>query len=369
MTNPSDIDHSSTLEKEHIAMTIEEIPSLGFGNPNAKIGITERMKDPVQAELIEKAAEFIKSGELFVPIDNEDDGCIDGRIANLVVLIKDLDLNEEAVPIEGQGHERAKVAGGGYITTLAMYIAAKYDAGTVESDIKAVAELLTEKGIYCGAHTGEHSNAEGHTTDCGANDRIDEILRSAATYAGEIRATAEALIGIAGLKISDTVAEATRLNWREVAESEVYFQNSNGQSRFTVIKEGIADAQVRSASEKPVAVSKDLSGSHKEAFIVVNYKQDQTLSQRKLQEKLAKEFPDVDPLELPQAFVVDVWRIVKLASALVEADAKAKKQAPEHTQESWNSVDLETAIYAGVAYQLATAATLTDGTLRNFIVK
>ena len=250
-----------------------------------------------------------------------------------------------------------------------MYIAAKFNTGSVEGDLKAVTELLTSEGVYCGAHTGEHSTSEGHTTDCGANDRLDEILRSAVTYSAQIRATAEALIAVAGLKISGDVIVNAQDRWGAAANDETYFENSNGESRFTVVKAGIADAQVRSGAEKPVAVSKDLAGSHKEAFIVVNYRQDETLSQRKLQEALQREYPEVDPLELPQAFVVDVWRIVKLASALVEADAKAKAEAPEELKASWVPVDLETAIYSGVAYQLATAATLTDGSLRNLIVK
>lgn len=369
MPDKSDSDVYLRTEKERVAMEITEISPLGFGNPNAKISLTECMKDPLQAELIERAGELIKSGELFVPVDKEDDGCIDGRIANLVVLIKDLELHEEIIPIENQGHERAKVAGGGYITALAMYIAAKFNTGSVEADLEAVTELLTNEGVYCGAHTGEHSTPEGHTTDCGANDRLDEILRSAVTYSAEIRGTAEALIGVAGLKIADGVIEGAQQNWQLAAENEAYFESSNGESRFTVIKAGIADAQVRSGSEKPVAVSKDLAGSHKEAFIVVNYKQGETLSQRKLQDALQKEYPDVDPLELPQAFVVDAWRIVELASALVEADAKAKAEATPEAQATWAVITLESAIYSGVAYQLATAATLTDGTLRNLIAK
>jgi hypothetical protein len=349
MTNPSDIDYSSNFEKEHPHMTITEIEPLGYGNPDAHISITERLKDPLQREMIDRVGEIINLGELFVAVDKDDDGCIDGRIASFVSFINAELHDIETKPIEDQGHERAKVAGGGYVTALAMYIAAKFNNGSVEGDLKAVTALLTEQGVYCGAHTAGSPHPVGEATGCGANDQLDEILKTAVKYAAEIRGHAEALIGIAGLKVSDDVIRDVNDRWDKAANDPAYFEGSNGNTRFADIKDAMVDAQVHSGSENPVAVSKNLDGSHQEAYIVVNFKQGYTLSQRTLQETLVKEYPDVNPLELPQAFVVDAWRVVKLATALVEADS---------------TIDLEAALYAGVAFQLATAARLTDGTLR-----
>jgi hypothetical protein len=73
------------------------------------------------------------------------------------------------------------------------------------------------------------------------------------------------------------------------------------------------------------------------------------MSQVKFAHTLSEEFPERASENLAQAFVVDAWRIVELAEASVEKD------------------EVEEAIYAGVMYQVATAATLTDGSLRTFI--
>lgn len=52
---------------------------------------------------------------------------------------------------------------------------------------------------------------------------------------------------------------------------------------------------------------------------------------------------------LPQAFVVDAWRVVELAQLAGLSDETR-----------------EAATYAAVLYQLATAATLTDGSQKIF---
>lgn len=352
MPNSTDNEYTSSSEKESIVMTITEHEPLGFGNPDAHISIVEKMKDPLQSEYIEKTAEFIKTGEFFVAVDKDDDGCIDGRIATLVTFIKDSQTGFVTEPIADEGHERAKVAGGGYMTALAMYIGAKFNSGSIEEDLAAVTELLTKEGVYCGAHTAGNNGPDAPKCGCGANDDIDKILIAAVTHAAKIRETTEALMSVAGVTIEGNIVAAVEKNLKRSSEDESYVAGSTGTSRFTAIKNGIAEAQTTAGVESPVAVSKDLIGSHQEAFIVLNYKDGTTLSQRQLQEKLAQEYPDADPLELPQAFVVDVWRIVELAKAISDADAE---------------IDFATALQAGVNYQLATAAHLTDGSLKVLI--
>lgn len=335
-------------------MNITELPPLGFGNPDAHISIVEKSQDPTQLERLDKAGEFIQSGEFFVAVDKQDDGCIDGRIATLVTFIKDAAEGFETAPVADEGHERAKVAGGGYMTALAMLIGVKFNGGSIEADIKAVTELLTEQGVYCGAHTAGNNDLSGPSCGCGANDAIDAIIKAAVTHAAEIRETTAALMAAGGITIDESIVHRVEENFAKAATDEAYFEGSTGTSRFGAIKEGIADAQVASGSENPVAVSKDLAGAHQEAYVVVNYAEGTTLSQRQLQEALVQEYPDIDPLELPQAFVVDVWRIAQLAKALAASDV---------------TIDFETAFQAGVNYQLATAAHLTDGSLRVVIAQ
>jgi len=355
MSNPPEADDFSGFEKEPHTMIIE-IEPLGFGNSEAKISITERMKDLLEATMINRQGEIILEGQEFVAVDNKDDGCIDGRIAHLVRFINSANF-EEQESLADQGHERAKVAGGGYITALAMYIATKFNTGSADGDLAAVTALLTSEGVFCGAHTGEHSNPDDHVTDCGANDKIQKILVRAVEFAGNIREKTEALLAVAGVTLDPETAASVdgkmQSAWGKAADSD-YFDGSDGDSRMLVIKQAMVDAQNISGAEKPVAVSKDLAGKHNESFIVVNYNDGTTLSQRQLQERLMAEFPDVPVEKLPQAFVVDAWRIVELATALNKAD---------------ETLDMTTLLYSGVAYQLATAAELTDGSLRVIIAK
>ena len=70
---------------------------------------------------------------------------------------------------------------------------------------------------------------------------------------------------------------------------------------------------------------------------------------------MRERFPDSEDSELPQVFVVDVPRIVELAQAV------SLNKPVENA--------FAIALQAGVSYQLATAATLTDGSLRVFINK
>ena len=63
-------------------------------------------------------------------------------------------------------------------------------------------------------------------------------------------------------------------------------------------------------------------------------------------------FPGVDEAEFPQVFPLDAPRIGELATALADDEGEVVKAAQ-----------------AGFAYQLGTAAELTDGTLPVFVIK
>lgn len=174
-------------------------------------------------------------------------------------------------------------------------------------------------------------------------------MRTAGAYHDQIGETTRALLDVGGVIYQETAYGGAVMHWQALAGDEEYFASDSGRERFAAIVESIAAQQDDTA--KPVAVSKRLEGDHKEDFIVINYVPGKTLSQRLLQQKLREKFPDLPSEQLAQAFVVDVPRIVELAKAVAE-----------------NEDEFMAALHAGVAYQLATAATLTDGTLRNFIV-
>lgn len=233
------------------------------------------------------------------------------------------------------------------MTGLAMRHAIGEHKQSPAEDIRALGDVLTGAGIVCGAHEDTHAAGEG--TGCGANDKYRLILQNVGKFQEQIAVTTAALLEVGGVGFKDTAYGAAMMHWQALAGDDEYFVADSGRKRFDAIVGVIADVQ--GDNEKPVAVSKRLDGDHKEDFIVINYTEGKTVSQRLLQQKLREDFPGLPDEKLAQAFVVDVPRIVELARGVATTDD-----------------ELMTALHAGVAYQLATAATLTDGTLRNFIV-
>ena len=331
--------------------TVLEIDPLNYGNPDAKISYKKQIDSgELSPEVAERAAEIIRSGECLVDITEKDDGCIDGRTAEEVMY-----LNEEGELVisavtPDDTHERPKIAGGGYMTSLAMYRSLYGSSSHVDSDLAKTTSILAGKNIYCGAHTGSHSQDD--TTDCGANDKVETILQNGIGFRENIGKSVAALLEVAGVKYEDAVFGRVTSGWSTTLENAEYFSGSTGASRLDVINTSVQQAQIESGNDKPLAVTKHLGGDHKEDFIILNYVKGKTFSQAKFREKLSEAFPDIEDINLAQAFVVDVARIIELANAMGETDEEK-----------------EIALYAGIAYQLATAATLTDGSLRNFIIK
>lgn len=339
-----------SLEKEHeTTLTITEISPLGYGNPDSSISYDkQRANGELSEEVDNRASELLQAGEFLVPVNETDDGCIDGRPTDSVLYITE-DGEFYSNEADNHNHERAKVAGGGYITGTAMRLGAGIKGESIDQDILATGAELTSKAIFCGAHTGEHQHADG--TDCGANDKMSLIFNAALQHEASVAGTTKALIETAGLEFNKDTFDEVIANWRGVTEDEAYFAESTGASRLKATQAIVEVAHNELQPEKPLSVFKQLAGDHKEDYIVINFVEGKTLSQVALADTLHEEFPDLDSKNLAQSFVVDAWRIVELAKAAV-ADDK-----------------LEAALYAGVMYQLATAATLTDGSLRTFIYK
>ena len=336
-----------TEERERSVYVVKEVPPLGVGNPDSSISYRKQLESgELTTEIIETAVEFIKSGEGMCPLTDHDDGCIDGRCAQRVLFVtEEGEFYERDIADPGE-HLRAKVAGGGYITSLAMRAGLGSTSYSLDSDLALVIDDLAIQDIYCGAHTGEHGH--GEATDCGANDKFPQILANGILYKEVVAANTIALIREAGVTVEPYVLDTVFDGW-EAAVDAHYGEDGTGASRFEVIEAGLRRSQQASGSkDKPVAVTKELKGTHKEDFIVINYHEGKTFSQTALAEHLREDFPD----KSAQAFVVDVPRIVALAAAQADGNEDIFNQA----------------LCAGVAFQLATAATLTDGTLRTFTV-
>lgn len=334
-------------EKEQtFEATVTELGVMGYGNAESSISYEkQRESGELSAEVDVRAQEVLLSGELLVDVNDRDDGCIDGRETYEVYISANDEIQLKRLE-DNSNHERAKVAGGGYVTGQAIRLGAGYKGSSIDEDVTQLGTDLAEKEIYCGAHTGAHKHGDG--TDCGANDKMPLILHNALAYREEVKGSTKALIEQAGLTFNDASYDGVLTNWEAALDDETYFGQSTGASRLQRILATQAAASDVNGTRKPVAVTKHLSGDHNEDYIAVNYIAGKTVSQGRLAETLRAEFPENDDKHLAQTFVVDAWRVVELAQAAVPED------------------DFEAAVYAGVMYQVATAATLTDGSLKMF---
>lgn len=328
---------------QHDDITIIDLGVMGYGNADSSISYDkQRQSGELSAEVDEASQAIIRSGEAMVAINNSDDGCIDGRET-----IEFYDADGAAKPLtDNSNHERAKVAGGGYFTGQVIRLGVGVKGTSIDNDIAMLGADFAAQHVYCGAHTGAHKGGDG--TDCGANDKLALILQNTFTYRDQILGSTKALIETAGLTFNPEVFENVLSAWQVVLDDEAYFAGSTGASRLQKVLNAQASA---TEGDKPTGVTKHLSGDHNEDYIVVNYVDGITFSQGVLAQKLRAAFPENDDKHLAQVFVVDAWRIVELAKA-----AAGEEQ-------------FEQAVYAGVMYQVATAATLTDGSLKMFAVK
>ncbi|MBP7857654.1 MAG: hypothetical protein WAW63_00975 [Candidatus Saccharimonadales bacterium] len=361
----TDVDYLA-LEREGMdgmrTYAIMEVPAMSYGNPESNISYIKKIESGLfKPEVISFAERLISSGECMRDITEEDDGCIDGREAVMAaytsVVGGELVTVEE--PVKPGNHIRPKVAGGGYITGLAMKCALDSHTDSVDVELGEVAEKLDNEGVHCGTHTGMHSGHE--RTDCGANDKLEDVFHTAIDQFAQIAQSVRGGLDIAGLPYDDVTMEYVYSGWSGTAEHEAYFSGSTGESRFNIIMSHIAKVQEASGKNYPISTSKHLNGNHNEAFIVLNFASGSTFSQEVFRARLREEFPDMTDEDLPQAFVVDVPRLVQLSRTIAKG----------HTDRTGNDDEEKSqkvALYAGIAYQFATAATLTDGTLRTFVV-
>lgn len=265
------------IEKEPtMEMTITELPPMGYGNPDSSISYDKQRKNGELRPLVDEAAqEFIRSKEGIVPVQEKDDGCIDGRPTEALYLAENGQVITK--PAHNENHERAKVAGGGYITSQAMLLGIGVRGEHVDKDLVDLGAKLAEKGVYCGAHTGSHKHGDG--TDCGANDKEGLILENGLKFKEEIKATTKALVETAGLTFNEAAFESVLENWTSALEDEDYFKDSTGQSRLNAILATQEAAKEAEGSERPLAVTKHLSGDHNEDYIIINFVEGTTFGQ------------------------------------------------------------------------------------------
>lgn len=324
--------------------------TMGFGNPNAGISLEKHASEELFEQMRDKAAEIITSGAAMVAVTETDDGCFDGRPTG--GLVERDSEGTRGIRVIDAEHERPMVAGGGYATGTTIRIALGEHGESIDEAIQATGRTLYEKGIVCGAHTGP-VHGEG-TCGCGAIDLMDKNMANAvSTYSEGIKTATQAIVeGVVGVQFDEASYEKAMKNWREALEDETYFATSTGASRSEAIlatQDAINEANPNGTLE---AVTKDLEGKHNEWFLTINTVEGKTFSQAKFRALMAEHFPTTDPADLPQVFPLDAYRLGELTKASVKDDEA-----------------FMTGLEASIAYQLGTAAELTDGTLPIYIIK
>ena len=305
-------------------ITIYPIAPEGLGFGEGAISHQGRAGKDVPAEELEKVeAVLTDPAKILVEIDQEDgdyiddDGCGDGRGVTepdgATVYIKQGDNFYK------KSLNRAKVFGGAPAMVAAAMIAmdAKKPEDVTELFIAAMDEL-DEHDIDYGAHTDEH--AGDIKSGCGAIDNAPLIIDNVLKFQDEIKATIKSLITDVDLMTLDEVIEAF-VDYAENKQSDGY----RGQAVMDEID----------AREK---VIKRLVKGHNEMYVLLNEVEHQTVNQYSVRDASR---------EVVQAFAVDLWRLTDINARLYADDAEAQ----------------ETALISQLVYTIATAATLTDGTL------
>lgn len=350
------IQYTPDIERNIVDVNVKEITSSlkPLGNPDAGISVDKKLADGSLTEQeLTTAHEVISNPECFVPVTERDCGCIDGRVAHRVIYYDaDGQLTErekDATTITH--HNRAKVAGGGYCTVMMAKIGAFGAGESFDEDLRTVGVDLTDADIVCGAHTGDH--AQEGTSDCGALDKKMSIMERAVANQDTLCANLEAAMNLAGLQYDDDAARRVLANWKATYENSDYARSDNPARHMDVIRGEIipyAQEKVGNDDRHPVSVIKKLKGDHNEVGVALNLVPETTLSQRIYAKQMREKLDVAKDQPIPDMFCVDLWRVVELASVY--------ENTPEYSD----------VLHGALAYQLATAAQLTDGTLRVYAV-
>lgn len=338
---------NTTEQEEQYIVT--QLGPLNFGNPEATISYEKRDNQEILEQINAKTVEIIKNGWAMTDITEPDDGCFDGREAEGLA-VQSQDGVVVTKEIDKPNHERPLVAGGGYANAVVIRIATGNRGENIEDDYRTVPFVLKENGVVCGAHRAK-AHAEG-ICGCGNIDKQKQILKDASVnYFAPIKEVTQTLTEAMGYKFDNDRYDSSMQAWDEAVEDPKYFAGSTGDSRSKVIMEIQDEINNLSGDGKLLTVTKNLIGEHNEKYITINLREGKKFSQSRLRNLLSREFPGVDSTHFPQVFSLDAPRLVEITEALEE---------PENTL---------TGLQASLAYQIATAAELTDGSLPVFVIK
>jgi hypothetical protein len=248
--------------------------------------------------------------------------CIDGRCAECT-----LEGSDAAT------EPRPSVAGGADVTAYAAAeLSGYFSVQDSRSSSEKLAEIdikLRKQGLNPGAHCDEAAVANGFTdpadiqrarTGCGAGDKLSNIIKKFYDMPEPIATYTSALLGV-----------SYDANAKLPEQALVQRRTSQWDPRAVI------DVTSSASAGRNVEV---LQGDHSELLVVFNFVSDSTVDRDALVQETGK-----------QVFVVDMWYIDKLATALAAGRHDAEELEPKLRQYM-------------VGYQIATYLTLCDGTQR-----
>jgi hypothetical protein len=312
-----------TPEKPIINLEVTKITD-GLGYGEGSISFNERV-DEVGLAIIEAIEAHIASPNVLVPVDVDedgkmldDDGCGDGRLWFRVFQKLGSELIERKKSLR-----RPKVFGGGATMGVASAIANDETEGMSLGQLfKSTIKRFREKQIGFGAHRDNH--AHGPNCGCGAIDQAPAIIQNAAKYSEQIHQSLTAL-GAQREVVKNVLANFSAYSEVIISQQENY----EGKAVMdAIIDEG--------------KVVKDLEDEHFEMFVIFSDVEGYTVDQDAIREISNGR---------AQAFVVDIWRLKKLAQLQYEVSNKRER-----------------AFIGELVYTLATAATLTKGDLPVYVI-
>lgn len=217
-----------------------------------------------------------------------------------------------------------------------MSVASQVGLGRAKSGLKGLFEMeadeLDEAGVTFGAHT--HNNASGDNSGCGAIDEAPLIVANTKQYKDQIKTTfmgMKDLLADNGIDASEENVDEVLGNYEEYART-----HPNDDYKGKAVMESILE------KEKVVA---ELEDEHREIAIIINLVKGMTVDQELIRSTTGG---------VVQVFSLDLPRKIDIA------DKRYKDEGDDVKSK---------AVLSMLAFALSTSATLTDGTLKVYLIE
>lgn len=348
--------HTQQLVEQEKTTEVMLLAPEGLGFGNGTISAKEQLKNSETTGLTHEAFKagidiIMNDPRVFVDVDEDDDGCGDGRPAAVIYQMVPVVPESNEVQLYRQtfnkSRRRAKVFGGGLIAAASMMRTAVWGEvkkdDSVLTDRKKTVAILKSLKIRFGAHTDNH--AHGDNCGCGAIDKYAQIFEDVLEFEDKIRGVVQLYIADAWDNKWENDADIVFNSYRDQLQSSNFLKDVNGSKTMKLIEES-------------GAVIKQLADDHLEDYVVLNDEEGTTFDQRVFDDIMRERGIE----GTAQAFVADMWR------GRMYADAVAKYVSEQNDLHlDYDTVYRRSLIDFIARTTCGPSATLTDGTQPAFL--